>query len=200
MSRLLVPVRRFARESAWLSEQFAASAAVRDDASRLACEMVVVRLHDCWARCCRDLVIGSASGGTSTLTGTPLKRSPLVTGGERAVIPALMNTYPRKRRNEPNWFSSAECIDAAKRLKVQNLTTIAAGLGATTSPADAVRRVRNFYAHRGERTALVARGLGVFVNYQAPNVFALAEVARPGLSHLDAWIVDLRNTLRAAAE
>lgn len=114
-------------------------------------------------------------------------------------MPALMATYT-KRKTEPKWFDATECIDAASRLKVNNLTSIAAGLGATTSPADAVRNVRNFYAHRGMRTAREAGQYGIFSMPQTPDVFEIANAARPGLSRLDAWILDLTDTLRAAGQ
>ena len=134
-----------------------------------------------------------------TLAGVSLARSPLVTGGKGSVLPALMGTFSKKE-SEPKWFDSAECIDAARRLQVQNLTTIAAGLGATTSPAESLRNVRNFYAHRGKRTAQEAGKFGIFVSPNNPDVFELAGLVRPGLSHPDAWIWDLNNTLRAAAQ
>jgi hypothetical protein len=110
-----------------------------------------------------------------------------------------MATYT-KRKTEPKWFDATECIDAASRLKVSNLTSIAAGLGATTSPADVLRNVRNFFAHRGIRTAREAGQYGIFSTPPTPNVFEIANAARPGLSHLDAWILDLTDTLRAAAQ
>ena len=199
MSRLERPLRRFARESAWLSREFAGGVNLRTDSARLTCEMAVVRLHDSWARCCRDLVICSACGNTPTLTGILLARSPLVTGGEGSVIRALMGTY-RTKKSEPKWFDSTECIEAAQRLKVQNLMAIAGGLGATTSPANILRSIRNFYAHRGRRTAREAGQYGIFAKPELPDVFELGALARPGLSHLDAWILGLTDTLRAAAQ
>lgn len=84
---------------------------------------------------------------TKTLAGSLLLPSPLVKGGEGSVIPAQFATYA-KRKSEPKWFDATQCIDAAERLKVHNLTSIA-GLGATTSPADVLRNIRNLYAHRG---------------------------------------------------
>lgn len=199
MSRLARPLRRFAQESAWLSREFSVNARVRGDTARLACEMAIVRLHDSWARSCRDLVVRSACGNTRTLGGTVLAPSPLVSGGEGSVIPALLGTYKR-RKSEPKWFDSADCIEAAQNLKVHNLSSIAAGLGAITSPADALRNVRNFYAHRGMRTARQASQYGIFSKPSVPDVFELANASRPGQSHLDFWILGLTDTLRAAAQ
>lgn len=192
--------RRFATEAAWLSQEFSASATVRSDASRLACEMVIVRLHDCWARSCRDLIVFSACGNITTLSGTSILPSPLIPGGKGSVIPTLMTTFRKRKVYEPKWFDATECVDAARRLQVQNLATIAAGLGAITSPADTLRAVRNFYAHRGKRTAQQAGKQGVFFKLNVPDVFDLSNPARAGMSHFDMWVMGLTDTLRAASQ
>lgn len=133
-----------------------------------------------------------------TLGGTWLNAAPLVTT-ERSVIPTLLATF-KNRKTEPKWFDATDCIDSAQRLKVENLTPIAGALGATTSPAESLRHVRNFYAHRGEYTAREATKHATFVKPQMPDVFELDRPRHPGLSHLDEWIMGLTDTLRAAAQ
>ena len=199
MSRLKRPLRRFAQEAAWLSLEFAAGATVRTDGARLACEMVIIRLHDCWARSCRELVICSAVGNTTTLGGNVLPPSPLVKGGKGSVIPTLVAKSGRAKA-EPKWFDATECIYAARRLEVDNLSTIGEGLGAVTSPAESLRTVRNFYAHRGKYTAQESGRQGVFSKTSFPDVFDLAGPARAGMCHVDAWIGALTDTLRAASQ
>lgn len=198
MSQLLRPLRSFSAEAAWLSHEFTAGAALKTDAARLSCEMTLVRLHDCWARNCRDLVIRSACGNTTTLGGATLARSGLVSGGHGSVIPVLLATF-RRRVNEPKWFDATECVDAAQRLGVGNLAAIAAGLGANTSPAETLRVIRNFYAHRSHRTAREAFATGLFTSMTI-DVFELANPARPGQCHIDDWIFRLTDALRAAAQ
>lgn len=161
--------------------------------------MTLVRLHDSWARNCRDLVIRSACGNTTTLGGVALSRSALVSGGHGSVIPALQATYRRTRLAEPKWFDVTECVDAAQRLGLGNLATIAAGLGANTSPAETLRAIRNFYAHRSHRTAREAFRAGLFPSMTI-DVFELANPARAGLCHFDDWIFRLTDVLRAAAQ
>jgi hypothetical protein len=160
--------------------------------------MTLVRLHDSWARNCRDLVIRSACGNTTTLGGAALARSGLVTGGHGSVIPAWLATF-KSRATEPKWFDVTECVDAARRLGVGNLAAIAAGLGANTSPADTLRAIRNFYAHRSHRTAREAFRTGLFTSMTI-DVFDLAKPARAGLCHVDDWIFRLTDALRAAAQ
>lgn len=198
MSSLHLPIRRFVQESSWLSREFAGALVPESDTNRLICEMTVIRLHDSWARGCRELVIVSACGQTKTIGGTSLKRAPKVTGAG-SVIPTLLATY-RNKKTEPKWFDSAECIDSAQRLQVGNLTTIAGALGATTSPADKLRYVRNFYAHRGRYTAREASKQLTFKRPEHPGVFELGALTRPDLSVLDEWIMGLTDTLRAAAQ
>lgn len=161
--------------------------------------MTLIRLHDGWARNCRDLVIRSACGNTTTLGGATLARSGLVSGGYGSVIPALLATFKRARVTEPKWFDVTDCVDAAQRLGVGNLATIAAGLGANTSPAETLRAIRNFYAHRSHRTAREAYKTGLFTSMTI-DVFELANPARAGLCHVDDWIVRLTDALRAAAQ
>ncbi|MDE1948187.1 MAG: hypothetical protein KGL43_25095 [Burkholderiales bacterium] len=198
MSRLDRPIRRFAQESAWLSHEFGSATKQRSDTNRLICEMAVVRLHDSWARCCRELIVQSACGRTTTISGTWIDRAPAVTG-EGSVIPALLATF-KSKKSEPKWFDAGECIDSAQRLKVENLTAIAGALGATTSPAEKLRHVRNFYAHRGQYTAREAARHATFTKPQMPDVFELGKLSHPDLSHLDEWIMGLTDTLRAAAQ
>lgn len=198
MSRLERPIRRFVLESAWLSQEFRSAAKVPMDTNRLICEMVVVRLHDSWSRCCRELVIRSACGRTNTLSGKWIDAAPSITG-EGSVIPALLATF-KSKKSEPKWFDAAVCVDSAQRLKVQNLTSIAGGIGAVTSPAEHLRYVRNFYAHRGQYTAREASKHAPFVRAHGPDVFELGQLNHPGLSHLDEWVMGLTDTLRAAAQ
>lgn len=199
MSQLLRPLRSFSAEAAWLSREFNAAEALKTDAARLSCEMTLIRLHDSWARNCRDLVIRSACGNTTTLGGAALARSCMVTGGHGSVIPALLSTFRRGRLSEPKWFDVTQCVDAAQRLAVGNLATIAAGLGANTSPAETLRAIRNFYAHRSFRTAREAFNTGLFSSMSI-DVFELAKPARAGLCHVDDWIIRLTDTLRAASQ
>lgn len=161
--------------------------------------MALVRLHDGWARSCRDLVIRSACGNTTTLGGAALARSALVSGAHGSVVPALLATFRRGRVTEPKWFDVTECVDAAQRLGVGNLATVAAGLGANTSPAETLRAIRNFYAHRSHRTAREAFRTGLFTS-MAIDVFQLSKPARAGQCHVDDWIARLTDTLRAAAQ
>lgn len=104
------------------------------------------------------------------------------------VLPVLRSSYakPKAPWYEPRWADSAECIDAARRLGVANASNIAAALGATSSPAEPLRCVRNFVAHRSKDTATKAA-----VHFAVPPAdFDVAtEMLRPaaGTTFLNLW-------------
>jgi hypothetical protein len=197
------PLRKFRSEANWLRLEFARSANGPRTAlsSQLVCEMVVVRLHDSWTRFCRELIVLSAYGNTTTLSGNPISKSnPLITD-RASIIPLLMSSLYRKpQRNEPRWGTARECIDAATRLGIQNLSTVAAAIGAANSPADQLRIVRNFYAHRKKETAINAIGTGHFSHPFHPIVFHLNALASAGMTIMDTWIQGLEAVATAAIQ
>ena len=188
MADLSDPIRRLRTEVSWLREEFhAAAASVHTRREQLAAEMAVVRIYDAWARYCRELVILSASGNCLTLGGTVV---PAVVRRRSDVMPALLATYARRKQYEPKWASATECIDVAKRLNIANFATLAAAVGATNSPADEIRHVRNYYAHRRRGAAQRALSCNVFLGHK-PIVFDLAAYRNAGETFLDSWIKGL---------
>ena len=93
-----------------------------------------------------------------------------------------------------------ECIHAAHLLNIRNHANVAAALGATPSPVDDLRYIRNFFAHRNMTTAGRVRGvaarLGLPTSYSALQI--VTELRVPGVIVLEEWIMNLR-TLAAAA-
>lgn len=167
-------------------------------AEQLACEMVVVRLYDAWARFCRELVIVSACGNATTRSGDLLSPAPKIRG-RASVIPTLIATYP-KRRYEPKWAIASECIDAAQRLKVVNLATISAALGCVSSPAKEIQTIRNFFAHRGDTTARLASDSGRFGAPGRPRVWGLNSYTPGGRTVMESWVEELSVVAVAAIQ
>lgn len=188
MVALADPIRRLRTEMSWLREEFhSAAGAPRTRREQLAAEMAVIRIYDAWARYCRELVILSASGNSLTLGGTIV---PAVVRRRSDVLPTLFGTYRKRRQYEPQWASATECIDAASRLKIRNFVTLAAAMGATNSPADEIRNVRNYYAHRRRGAAQRAMACNGFMGTR-PVVFDLAAYRNAGETILDSWIKGL---------
>jgi hypothetical protein len=197
MASLTDPIKRLSSELAWLREEFlAASASRRTRREQLAAEMAVIRLQDAWARFCRELIIMSASGNSVTLNGSVV---PAVIRKRSDVVPALLATYKKRRQYEPKWERAVDCIDAATRLKVANLGTLAAALGSTNSPADEIRHIRNFYAHRRQGAAARALSCNVFSGTR-PIVFDLAAYKSAGERHIDYWTTGLVLVATAASQ
>jgi hypothetical protein len=158
--------------------------------------MSVIRLYDAWARYSRELIILSAWGNSVTLSGAVV---PAVVKRRSDVIPTLLATYTKRRQYEPKWASATECIDAASRLKIANLGTIAAALGATNSPAEEIRNVRNYYAHRRQGAAARAIACRVFIGTK-PIVFDLAAYKNAGETILDSWTKGLMLVATSASQ
>src|SRR5271165_1199242 len=183
-------LRRLKMETCWLQNEFIAAAPHKDQrSSQLACEMAVIRLHDSWTRFCREIVVISALGRTLTLGGTSILPASGVTD-RASFVRVLRSKYPYSRRwYEPKWGTAYHCIDAASRLRIGNLSTIAAALGAINSPADKIRHVRNFYAHRRRESARKATSTGLFLSSLSPTVFDLASHTVGGTTVIESWVL-----------
>lgn len=162
--------------------------------SQFISEMCVIRLHDAWARFCRELVVISAYARPLTASGSRVSKAPNI-AFRRQVIPTLLNTY-RRRRTEPDWYIPNESLDAARRLGVTNYYSLLSGLGASLSPSptEQVRFMRNFYAHRNhstsQRVSQVTLDLGLS-GLVKPHVVPL-EIIHSGSSVFSLWVNQLR--------
>ena len=186
---------RFGKETAMLTQTLEASIAPSIHTpltiqQHFVVELCVIRLHDAWARFCRELVVTSAYAKPLTAQGTRVPRAPGVKRRDQ-VIPEFTATYP--------WYVSRQCLDAAKRLKVSNYSAIASGIGVSfpdmsPSPNDQVRLVRNFFAHRHQESA--DKALEIAHNLHIPGIthprsLVIATVP-PGISVFRLWVNRLR--------
>jgi hypothetical protein len=113
----------------------------------------------------------------------------------------LKNLYNKPRKIEPNWGYSRDCIDAAKRLKASNYSIIASALGSSNSPANDLRFIRNFLAHRGAKTAIIIRGMFNAASYeQLSTIKLMSNTVLGGNIIFNDWIKRLRIIARAAAQ
>lgn len=193
LGRLLARLRRDVGGLLWQFQyecpKTTATCALVEDPLRVE---AVIRLHDCWVKFCRELVIQSALGG-QTAGGAPLTRIPNVARPDD-VIAQLRARYPRKPPYwEPRWGDARECGDASRDLNVGNLNTIRAALGATTSPAEELRLVRNYFAHRArdthQKVRPYAQRRGLPIRFQPEQMLQIA--VAPGQVLFEAWVTDL---------
>lgn len=164
-------------------------------------EMCVIRLHDAWARFCRQLIIISAGGTPQTMGGSILLLAPGISKPSE-VIPKLLSTRPRRKNFERRWHDPASCIDAAKRLGIQNLAEVSAGIGASPSPLEDIRKMRNFLAHRGLETASdvrqVAQRLGFRATAKVEQI--VSNRVSPGPTVFEMWVAQLQAMAWAAVQ
>ena len=164
-------------------------------------EACIVRLLDAWARFSRELVV-EGTVGTTTMGGTRIAACPGVRT-HRDVVPELRRRQTNRKAPwwEPRWHSASECLDAVRVLGLANATTIQSALGAANSPAEDLRKVRNFIAHRSEKTAQGM--LEVARNIPAPPSVRPAALSAtlipPGITLFRSWVTDLLAIAHAAA-
>lgn len=164
----------------------------------------IVRLHDSWARFCRTLILTSATGNVSTLSGSHVTRSPAVASGQSS-LDALKATYTRNQRRrvlwEPRWYEPTDAIEAAGRLQVHNFSAISAALGAMGTGVGELGDCRHFLAHRSElsnnRVDVIRARLGL------PSSASVQEIANSlvpgGVRLYEFWWQELLLRANAAA-
>lgn len=84
---------------------------------------------------------------------------------------------------EPAWHSPKEMVPWTSHLKLPNASTLSAGLGASPSPIDDLTKVRNFFAHHSERSALNVLSV---TGGRLPTDF-LSETVPSGLTRFEMW-------------
>jgi hypothetical protein len=165
-------------------------------------EMSVIRLHDAWARFCKELIVISSYARPYSTNGMVIPRAPGIDSRQNALNRAMIRTRGGNRR-EPRWADANESIDAAQRLGIVNLSNVSMGLGVTPSPVDDLRRVRNFFAHRNDTTAQHVRRIAhsIGVPMQTPPRELLRQLQAPsGVTLFETWVNKLRHMAYIAVQ
>ena len=200
---LEVPYKRFLRSTSWLLQEFnrdrafLRSGKIEESSFCLLPEMAVLRLHDDWARFCRELILDSAASAPKSRSGTTIARAPSIRSIQDAIDASIRSTP--QRRYEPKWATASESVRAALALAITNSATVTAALGATNSPAEDLRHVRNFFAHRAENTADKVRNLTFYRTGMGLNAHdLLSPIVAGGVTRFESWILQLRTVGDAA--
>lgn len=157
----------------------------------LLCHLALIRLNDSWSKFNRRLLVASALG----LPGYagPHPRAPNITD-EASALAALGIGIPW--RDDRAWHVASAFLGAARKLNVSNLTTLNGSIGATPNPSEAVRYIRNFFAHSNPDT--YQRALNACSGMR-PVEFCLT-VYDCGKLKVLVWVEDLRLIARLACE
>ncbi len=154
---------------------------------------LVIRLQVAWGEFCRELVSRSALGSRS-VSGMLLTRPPGVSGEAdvRAAAKAESGGI------HAPWHKPKFATRVAKRLGVQNLTSIQSGLSAF-SAVDNVLAVRNYIVHPSKGTKLAFAK--VAHKFAPPGVEPdqLLGTLQPGGATLfETWVADLQTMAKNA--
>ncbi len=165
----------------------------------------IARLHDAWARFCRQLILLSAAGGISTTAGAYVRRSPIVNQKQKP-LDVLKLTYTKKRQKwvfwEPKWFDPWEAVQAAQALQIDNFPTVSAGLALTGHGVDELRDCRNFILHRSRssnrRLDPLRQRIGVSLSTSAEELVNVLTLG--GGSIFEEWCIELAQRASLAAQ
>ena len=159
--------------------------------------MSVIRLYDAWSRYCRELVVVSALGRVNTLGGSYLTPIAGVTNRKQVIAKAITTASGKMRWVK--WGDASDCLLVCTKLGIANLNTVASALGANNTASEELRKVRNFFAHRGSGTNEMAMKTNRFPVVKRPSAWELA-ISGGGLTTFEIWVNNLEATAEAAAQ
>lgn len=163
-------------------------------------EWCIIALHDAWVSHCRALVLTSAVAGCETLAGVRVPPVAGVRNANRAVALVRASLAPKAPAYwEPRWGDAREAIRAAQALGINNFVQVSGALGSTPSPAEDLRVVRNYVAHRNHTTAPAVRRLTNLAGFVDPTLDGyLIAIVGPLESRYRSWVRELRSIATAA--
>lgn len=164
-------------------------------------EMAVIRLYDAWSRFCRNLVSVSAAGRPYTASNVRLSRAPGIRRPSD-ILPVLQRALRLRSSQEPRWGIAWQLIRCVNCLRIHNRREVSAAVGYKLSPANEVRILRNFFAHRSGQTAAEVKSCPAF-NTSGPQLTVeklAGQITTSGISLFDLWIVRFRNMAEAAIQ
>lgn len=168
--------------------------------SIMAQEMAIIRIHDEWSRYCKELIILSACGKPVTLSGTVLPRIPKFRSKNDVIREVSTHFKATNRPQNIPWHVPQHIVPLVNKLKLANRSNISAGIGATPSPIDDLRNIRNFLAHKNEisikKVHETAKALGLSSQFTALNIVKQFDPSRSfATSYIESWV----NTLQVMA-
>jgi hypothetical protein len=166
---------------------------------------VLIGFHDSWSGRCREIVIKSALGNTTTRRGLLLSRTTALRGYS-SPLEFLRHkwafTKTMDRSWEPDWFLPQNSIRAAKLLVVANENEITNGLGASLIP-ERLRVARNVVAHSLPNTWKRLRDLHTSLGVPPmlrPADFVMSYSAQSGRRLIHEWLDEIEISIKATIE
>jgi hypothetical protein len=177
----------------------------------LAVTYTVIELANLWASFCRSVFLSTAlrakdsTGARVMLRPGPQPRTldDALTIAIRRLRPDLDDrAAPWEPRHEPDWVNPHNLRHALVAIGASNLARVSSGLRVCGHSPQDVQLFRNFFAHRGKRSA--GRVRPVLAGYLIPPTTRPAVAVLRPATHLGAarpqpllldWIDDIRNAV-----
>ncbi len=154
--------------------------------SRLFC---VIRLQHLWGAFCRELLVRSSVGGSSTIGGTYLTPVPGI------VYPNDVDKVAQQtlRRQRIAWHVPILVGRVVRQISPANEMQIVTALS-SVSPVDDILKVRNHLVHPSAETqrlySVVTRRLGIFDS--DPEVLLSASISPGNVTRFEYWVIQLQ--------
>ncbi|WP_040491094.1 hypothetical protein [Ilumatobacter nonamiensis] len=124
----------------------------------------VIEAMNSYDRFCRYLFLSSALGARGADGERVVESGDRMRTHDEAIDRAFYYKYPhrttRTPREELDWKVPAELIRSLRSVSAKNVSQVEAALSADSQAVHRLPVFRNFYAHRGQDTALKALGVG----------------------------------------
>ena len=156
---------------------------------------LMVRLQHLWGEYCRELVVRSAIGGCTTISGRVVSGVPQVK--KVAHISSLLGmdlTDPKTKWEQPRYAKRH-----ARKLGVANYNEIDLGLSSVSHTANRLRSVRNYLVHPNKNTAPRYLQLTrVYGLRGLPPEQLLRHILPGGATVFETWIAELVSAAKTA--
>jgi hypothetical protein len=159
-----------------------------------------IRLYSEWEEFCRRLIETSALRNPRTAGGVVVPRPPGIKDFQDVDkrLRKIFSKKPKQNYAVP-WGTPYQMVRVSAGLGLANHQTIQAAILASNSPANDLRLIRNFLAHRNPGTALQLRH-GISDHSVADTVNWLAALQLGGATRMEAWVEDLSDVALAAVQ
>jgi hypothetical protein len=172
------------------------------------CAYICLELANTWQGFIREFYLSCTVSGARSISGLPISPAAGRFADEAAALLAaircvdaqryrkLVNQRRRPRPfDEPTWFRDSTSLQVFRGVGLSNVATLQQAFAVATDVFDTLPRLRNFYAHRSERTARTVRAVagryGLPRGTRASDVVAFVPHGKSA-KIVDDWIASLR--------
>jgi hypothetical protein len=168
-----------------------------------ALSFVLMEALTTWSNFVREFYLSCAFLHPKTISGSHVSHIETSIRNERDALVHAIQVLKGRRiskptigpHDEPSWREKRALSSLSQSMTLSNNPAIVAGLSVSTTFFDQAHTVRNFYAHRSERTATSVRDLArreYGIGIAHPNSLINAVLAGRVETLLQEWLGDIR--------